>query len=244
MGVTKLQARLFLRNLLKIGITAQYVHDIGRQRITKYVSKKFEKNSTLSKQFNKEMHKIKELTKKMTSENEEIQKKKDIANSLERKENVHVKQECNQKSYSDDHNIPSNNVDASVVDEDTHVENRDSAELKNKFYVVNNILRSYRLTKLRSKYRCTALKSLALKEISKVAKKKGKSNAVSIEQIANNAMATSLYNSIKTNLTMQKPVRTGSGVNEVFGFMEVMQNGKKSVSNITYRFVYLADLHR
>ncbi|XP_034950383.1 general transcription factor 3C polypeptide 1 [Chelonus insularis] len=63
MGVTKLHARSTLKNLSKLGLIGTYMNDIGRQRLTKYVSKKFEKNSKISKQYHKEIHKMKELTK-------------------------------------------------------------------------------------------------------------------------------------------------------------------------------------
>lgn len=232
MGLTKLQARAFLRNLVKVGIIATYMNDMGRQRITKYVSKKFEERSKMSKQFNKEMYKIKELTKKITSEKEENR-----VNSREENKKVHIKQEDDQTSHLDNDKNPIN-VDASLVDKDTH-ENcvRVSAELKNKFYAVNSILRKYHL-KFRSKYKCTTSESLKMTSKTDTKEENLDVSSVSMQTIANNAKATSLYNSIKTNLTMQKPTRTGSGVNEVFGFMEVMQNSeKKNMYNITYRFV-------
>lgn len=227
MGFTKLQSRTFLRNLVKMGITATYMNDMGRQRITKYVSKKFEKSSRMSKDFNKEIHKIKELTKNITSENEENQRNK--ANLQQKNGEIHEKKEHYQSLNFDDQN--STNVDVTlVVDNDTQRNCvRNSAELKNKFCVVNSIFRRYKLLRFRSKYKCTSTKSLNMSiEV--------ENPSVSMEQIANNAEVTSLYNSIKTNLITQKPVR--SGVSEVFGFMELVKNvDKKNVSNITYRFV-------
>ncbi|XP_015124460.1 general transcription factor 3C polypeptide 1 [Diachasma alloeum] len=63
MGVTKLQSRTIFRNLAKMHVVGIYMNDMGRQRITKYVSKRFEKNSRISKQFKTEMTKMKALTK-------------------------------------------------------------------------------------------------------------------------------------------------------------------------------------
>ncbi|XP_011143807.1 general transcription factor 3C polypeptide 1 [Harpegnathos saltator] len=242
MGLTKLQSRAFLRNLVKIGIIATYMNDMGRQRITKYVSKKYEKRSTMSKQFNKEMYKIKELTKRITSETEVNQKVK--VNVHQESEKIQVKQENNQNIHSDNRDN-SSNVDASVDDTDTH-ENcvEDSAGLRNKFHVANSILRRYRLLKSRSRYKCTSSKSFILKVTSKAATKEEKSSPpISMQQIANNAKVTSLYNNIKTNLIMQRPVRSGNGVNEVFGFMEAVQNSnRKNTSNITYRLLRRANM--
>ncbi|XP_011313927.1 general transcription factor 3C polypeptide 1 [Fopius arisanus] len=69
MGLTKLQARTILRNLAKMNIVGTYMNDVGRQRMTKYVSKRFEKNSAISKQFKTEMIKMKALTKPQTLQN-------------------------------------------------------------------------------------------------------------------------------------------------------------------------------
>ncbi|XP_063986134.1 general transcription factor 3C polypeptide 1 [Diachasmimorpha longicaudata] len=63
MGVSKLQSRTIFRNLAKMQVVGIYMNDMGRQRITKYVSKRFEKNSKISKQFKTEMTKMKALTK-------------------------------------------------------------------------------------------------------------------------------------------------------------------------------------
>ncbi|XP_057333470.1 general transcription factor 3C polypeptide 1 [Microplitis mediator] len=63
MGMTKLQSRTILRNLSKLNVIGTYMDDSGRQRIGKFVSKKFEKGSTISKQFNSEIRKMKKLAK-------------------------------------------------------------------------------------------------------------------------------------------------------------------------------------
>ncbi|XP_014483912.1 PREDICTED: general transcription factor 3C polypeptide 1 [Dinoponera quadriceps] len=238
MGLNKLHSRTILKNLQRVGIVALYMNDIGRQRLTKYVSKKFEKNSTMSKQFNKEMRKIKELTKTMTNENEKNQQE---ANSQPNDEDADTRQEDVQKSHSDGHNSPTDD-DALITDKDAQEYCvTDIAELKRKFYVVNRILHRYRLTKAQSRYKCTTSKSSMLQMNSKIVAKEG--GSVSMQRIANNAMATSLYNSIKTNLTMQKPVRTESGVNEVYSFMDVVRNReKKNMSNITYRLLRRANM--
>jgi len=249
MGLTKLQSRSFLRNMVKSRIIATYMNDMGRQRITKYVSKKFEKSSKMSKQFNKEVHRIKELSKKITSKNEENLKNKATLQKENEKQSAIYEDEQTSKKSCSDYYIDKINTDASVIEDKTEernkcadANNRKEIELKNLFYVVNKILHKYQLSKFRSKYRYTMSKSLLMKikdsdTIAKEQKAKLDVLSMSMQQIINDAKATSFYNSIKTNLIAQKPIRTGKGISEVFGFMEVVENNKKKNSNITYRYV-------
>lgn len=227
-------------------IIATYMNDMGRQRITKYVSKKFEKSSNMSKQFNKEMHKIKQLTKMISESEENLNNKEDL--QAEKPNAKQEDDETNKKSHSD---ICVNQVDQSAVNEDketgqnknknntTHYI-RKAIELKNLFYTVNRILYKYRLAKCRSKYKCTSTQSLLIRTKEKVntnaeeQKVKSNSPSISIQQIANDAKATSLYNNIKMNLTAQKSRRAEKGVSEILGFKEVLQS---KTSNVTYRFV-------
>ncbi|XP_043286772.1 general transcription factor 3C polypeptide 1 [Venturia canescens] len=62
MGLPNLQARSIIRNLSKMNIIAMYMQDMGRQRVTKYVSRKFA-NGAHVEQFKREMSKMKNLTK-------------------------------------------------------------------------------------------------------------------------------------------------------------------------------------
>ncbi|XP_011876239.1 PREDICTED: uncharacterized protein LOC105566665 [Vollenhovia emeryi] len=219
MVITKSESRSFLRNMVKAGNIATYMNDIGRQLITKYVAKKFEKNSTMSKQFNKEVHKIKELTKKLTSKNEAT-----LQTENEQHPAVPEDDQTNQRQLCFDHNVDKMETNTVLNIDKSKEENkcvdancaRKETELKNLFYVVNRILRKYKLSKFRSKYRLTS-KSLLTKtskpDISaKEQKAKLDVSLTSMELIAADARATSFYNSIKTNLIAQKPVRTGKGV--------------------------------
>lgn len=240
MGLTKLQSRTFLRNMVKMGIIAKYMNDMGRQRITKYVSKKFEEGSKMSKQFNKEMHKIKELTKRITSEND--LKNKATLQVEDKKPSVNY--EDDQTSQKLDHQVNQANVNAPVVNK-SEEENNDidcikkDIELKN--YTINRIMHKYQLSIFKSKYKRTLHSSSVKMKNSNVNVKKQKVKPIvsSMQQIANDAKATSFYNSIKTNLTAQKLVHTEKGVNEVFGFMEAVQNSEKNTSNITYRYIQI-----
>ncbi|XP_018403119.1 PREDICTED: general transcription factor 3C polypeptide 1 [Cyphomyrmex costatus] len=259
MGLTKLQSRSFMRNVVKSGIAATYMNDVGRQRITKYVSKKYEENSKMSKQFNKEVHKIKELSMKITNKTKENLKNKTSLQAENEKYPV-IHDQTSKNSSSDHHIDKVDNVDAPVIDKDKILDKeedkyadencpRKETELKNLFYVVNRILHKYRLSKIRSKYRCTTSKSLLMRRKcldTNAKREKEKENFdnlnTSLQQIINDAKATSFYNSIKTNLIMQKPIRTAKGISEIFGFMEIVQNSEKRNSNITYRLLRRANL--
>ncbi|XP_011252958.2 general transcription factor 3C polypeptide 1 [Camponotus floridanus] len=266
MGLTKLQSRTFLRNMVKMGIIAKYMNDMGRQRITKYVSKKFEKGSKMSKQFNKEIHKIKELTKRITSDSDlknkatlQVEDEKSSINNDDKHDQtinndnkddqtINNDDKDDQTSQRSDHQVNQTNIDAPIVNE-SEEKNKDidcikkNIELKN--YTINRIMHKYQLSisKYKSKYKRTSQSLLVKMKNSNinVKKQKVKPNISSMQQIAN-AKATSFYNSIKTNLTAQKPVHTEKGVNEVFGFMEAVQNSEKNTSNITYRLLRRANM--
>lgn len=226
--------------MVKMGIIAKYMNDMGRQRITKYVSKKFEEGSKMSKQFNKEMHKIKELTKRITSEND----LKNKATLQVEDEKPPVNFEDDQTSQKLDQQVNQINVDASIVNKSEEKNKnidciKKNIELKN--YTINRIMHKYQLSIFKSKYKRTSHSlSVKMKNSNINAKKqKGKPTVSSMQQIANDAKATSFYNSIKTNLTAQKLVHTEKGANEVFGFMEAVQNSETNTSNITYRYIQI-----
>ncbi|XP_020291475.1 general transcription factor 3C polypeptide 1 isoform X2 [Pseudomyrmex gracilis] len=209
MGLTKLQSRSTLRNLMKSNIIATYMHDVGRQRITKYVSQKFEKNSNMSKQYNKEMHKIKDLlTEKAASEREN-------ENNLKIDEPLQVKNEIFEKpkdeSTNDQASCSNDRVDqidnaTPVVnedkdkdnDEDTRYNERKITELKSLFNTVNSILHKYRWSKFRSKYKCTSLRFTSRKiQNSKDDRKKDNicSSDASSERTLSNSTSTKPQNS-------------------------------------------------
>ncbi|XP_074101473.1 general transcription factor 3C polypeptide 1 [Cotesia typhae] len=68
MGMTKLQSRTILRNLSKLNVIGTYMDFSGRQRVSKFVSKKYEKRSRISKQFNSEIRKMNKLRKETLNE--------------------------------------------------------------------------------------------------------------------------------------------------------------------------------
>ncbi|XP_076161731.1 general transcription factor 3C polypeptide 1 isoform X2 [Ptiloglossa arizonensis] len=242
MGLTKLQSRTVLRNIVKRNIVATYMNDMGRQRLTKYVSKRFEKSSKLSKQFQKEMHKIKELTKQIVTENESPEKsiiikqeKEDtiISNNSKNVEEVKISDatnDCNENNYvkiEEKSNLP-------------------TIQIEKTFFVVNRILYKYHLTKCRNKYKRT-FSNFQSRKIEKVQVKEENTNSnnvsLQISELSRNEKAAAAYKNIKVDLTVLTPINTDKSENEVFGFMENVQNSeKKNISNITYRLLRRANM--
>ncbi|CAL7934994.1 unnamed protein product [Xylocopa violacea] len=226
MGLTKLQSRTILRNVVKANIVATYMNDMGRQRLAKYVSKKYEKGSELSKQFKKEMHKIKELTKQIATESDNLEKSRMI-----------IKQENN----TDDDDKETVEV-ATVKEEDSNIV---TVELQKLFYVVNRILYKYRITKQPNRYKRTFSNYLSGK-INEVHKKeetlRPSSILLQISELSKNEKAAAASKNIKVELTVLKSTNEGKPENEEYGFMEGVQNEKKFGTNITYRLLRRANM--
>ncbi|XP_014614359.1 PREDICTED: general transcription factor 3C polypeptide 1 [Polistes canadensis] len=261
MGLTKLQCRTILRNLVKMDIVATYMNDAGRQRVTKYVSKKFEANSTMSMQFKKEMNRIKELTKHISNKKNEVIPKQEDLQEKESSEvsdfYTHLIKTIEKLNY---HVIIDNKTKKhSDVGEQEPFINTD--KLRSVFRIVSKIFWKYRITKSRTRYKCTFLnvsrKIVNLKLLTNERQKeKSIQNGRNIgntsdsfedstvtSTISNNIKDVSMYKSIETNLVTQNPIRGGKPINEIFGLMEDVENSKKkSVSNITYRLLKRANM--
>ncbi|KZC03777.1 General transcription factor 3C polypeptide 1 [Dufourea novaeangliae] len=240
MGLTKLQARTILRNLVKRNIVATYMNDIGRQRLTKYVSKRFEKGSMLSKQFKTEMHKIKELTKQMT-ENDDSNKNVTI---IQEKEDIINDQEKNVIEVSESITVNENHENSCVEAEEKS--NTPVIEIQKTFYVVSRILYKYRLTKRPNKYKRTFL-SYRNNHIQ--AKEKNTNANDTLPQITDtskNENTAATYKNIGVDLTILSPIKAHKSDNEVFGFMENVQNSEKKnfthLPHITYRLLRRANM--
>ncbi|XP_076652647.1 general transcription factor 3C polypeptide 1 [Halictus rubicundus] len=230
MGLTKLQSRTVLRNIVKQGIVATYMNDIGRQRLTKYVSKKFEKNSMLSKQFNTEMHKIKELTKQIIAENDDSSKKAAVNDKPNDTTVQNI--EASESAVTNENNKP-----------DQERSNESIIDMQNSFRAVNKILYKYNITKLPNRYKRT---SLGLKHTAPD-RKASLNNTVAITDVTEVAMsekAAATYKNMKVSFNVLAPVKTRKSSTEVFGFMENVQNSEKRTSNnhITYRLLRRANM--
>ncbi|XP_066593076.1 general transcription factor 3C polypeptide 1 [Prorops nasuta] len=223
LGLTKLQSRTFMRNLTKAKIVATFMNDVGRQRLTKYVSKKFEKNSEMSKRFETEMHKIKELTKTIINNNDSIRNQQFVMETFEAEsnENNNKNEEFQEKSITS------------------------PSELNTKFSTINRILHKYNISKYR-KYKCTSFNFLKRRISEEQSKKYGnnkESSTSSKIQLVNNMKTIKLFNNVKANLVAQKPINTGKQVNDIFGFMEdVHMSETRDVSTITYRLLKRANM--
>ncbi|KAK9307680.1 hypothetical protein QLX08_002085 [Tetragonisca angustula] len=234
MGLTKLQSRTILRNIVKTNIVATYMNDIGRQRLTKYVSKKYEKASKLSKQFKKEIHKIKELTKQIAIESDGLEKTKTIKeNTVIDDEKESVREVLKSDIVSKDHFLQKKS-------------NTEKVELQKMFNIVNRILYKYRITKRPNRYKCTLSNYLSDK-INKVQVKEKNSYSNNmlqqISELSKNEKAVAAYKNIKVDITVLRLTNEEKSENEVYGFMEDVQNSeKKNVTNITYRLLRRANM--
>ena len=132
MGLPKLQSRIIFRNLAKSNIVAMYMNDMGRQRVTKYVSRKYEHYSKMSKQLKREMVKMQRLTEP------------DVKIEV-------VGEKCKQ-SEADSMNIDANASECSAVDETKQTEDRNRQIV---FDATNRILVQYKLTGCRKAYKRT-----------------------------------------------------------------------------------------
>ncbi|XP_076636938.1 general transcription factor 3C polypeptide 1 [Colletes latitarsis] len=240
MGLTKLQSRTILRNIVKRDIVATYMNDIGRQRLTKYVSKRLEEDSKLSKQFQEEMHKIKELTKQIVTENDGLQKS--MTAKQEKESTVIKDQEKNVQVTKS--NVTSEGTENNCVRmEEASISS--TTDIEATFYAVNRILYKYHLTKCRHKYKRTFSNFQSIK-INKVQAKEENTNSnilFKISELSRNERAAAAYKNIKVNLTVLTPTDEVKSENEVFGFMENVQNSeKKNMSNITYRLLRRANM--
>ncbi|XP_076762945.1 general transcription factor 3C polypeptide 1 [Xylocopa sonorina] len=242
MGLTKLQSRTILRNVVKANIVATYMNDMGRQRLAKYVSKKYEKGSKLSKQFKKEMHKIKELTKQIATESDNLEKSRMIIkqenSNNDDKETVEVATKPNIINNNDNEEVN----DIVEKEEDSKVA---TVELQKLFHIVNRVLYKYRITKRANRYKRTFSNYLSEK-INEVHKKeetlRPSSILLQISELSKNEKAAAASKNIKVELTVLESTNDGKSENEGYGFMEGVQNEKKFGTNITYRLLRRANM--
>ncbi|KAG7208455.1 hypothetical protein KM043_014681 [Ampulex compressa] len=242
MGVTKLQSRTLLRNMVKANIVATYMNDIGRQRLAKFVAKKFEKGSKLSKQFKTEMHKIKQFRDEAESDplkNKTPSVQKDDKNDT---------QPCD---INDVDQSIQNSEELIIQEEDISPNANEKCinpELNKIFEMVNKILRKYRLTRHCIKYKRTGntLNIISMKNLTKKTRVQVNQKVEVLPaalETSNNEEAVSLYKNIKTVLVTQKPLTTGKGVDEALGLMDDVRNiEKKNIANVTYRLLRRANM--
>ncbi|XP_012153954.1 general transcription factor 3C polypeptide 1 isoform X2 [Megachile rotundata] len=246
MGLTKLQSRTILRSLVKTNIVATYMNDFGRQRVTKYVSKKYEKGSKLSKQFKKEMHKIKEFKKQIPTETDDVEESKIIKNinpEQEEKINTNDQKENIQQTKS---NAVCEVIDINCNAQAEERSNVTAVELQKVFYVVNRILYKYRIIKRPNRYKQTCSKHVS-STVSRVEVKEKDINSdnltLGMSELSKKQKSATAYKNIKVDLTVLTTASTAKSENEIFGFIEDVQNcEKKNFTNITYRLLKRANM--
>ena len=218
LGMTKLHTRTILRNLVKTKIVATYMKDVGKQRVTKYISKKFANSSEISKQIEQEMDKMKEFNR--TSQEEHIE-------SIPPNVPIEVPNEV----------VYPMNEDIVVTNE---LENQEVRRDEQLFSCVNKILCKYRTVKSRARYRYTALNLSQLhataffQRIPKrmLLQNDGGSNFVSYDGNA--------IKDVKIKLVCSRPQNVGRTKTQVTGFLENLK--KSDTKNVTYRLLKRANL--
>lgn len=227
LGVTKLISRTLVRNLVKTNVVSTYVEDIGRQRTTKYVSKKLDDKNTYKKRMEDEITKIKEYSRSLKiekcSDNEPV---------------VDDVQNCNESIIETSSHVETENpVIEDVVSND---------ERRYIFNKTNFILKKYKLLK-KKRYFYTSLKNRGATTINgkklNVMKKFRKKNH-EINNINKNTdiFESDFYKTIESTLKVQKPkCKKKSKKNAVTGIMEDLSNYAVP-SNISYRLIRRANM--
>ncbi|XP_012286729.1 general transcription factor 3C polypeptide 1 isoform X2 [Orussus abietinus] len=244
LGITKLHSRTILRNLSKSNIVASYMKDEGRQRLTRYISKLYEKNSSIRKLLHEEVSKIKELTKKVEPEDTEM-----ISHDL----NI---------SYSQKTISPTNMVNSEGEKgsfpvkcdlQDNDFEQRVKTQQQT-FSVVRRILRRYRMNFLQNKYRLTGCNlSRYFKKVSEnstdlqpsdfVSVNLKSGNNVSYNDAAGSVKSVPTIDSVEMKANIFQLDTEGRLENSVIRRLEQLQTDRnKKTPSITYRLLKRANI--
>jgi hypothetical protein len=239
LGLTKLISRTLVRNLVKTKVVSTYLDDIGRQRTTKFVSKKFDAKSSVKKQFELEISKIKEYSRLMKSK--KIEEKLHIFSNNEKKIEYNMIDKKNStKSVSIVKDLTKNDLG--------------SCNFNNqRFIKVNHILWKYKL--FQNRYRYTSSRKDYITEKlenprkglndKQIHKNNGLNNMEIIENNLNiNIIHSDFYKTIETKLIVQKPeCKKKSQKIAVVGFLKNVQNcDNNKQSSISYRLLRRANL--
>lgn len=234
LGMTKLHTRTILRNLVKTKIVATYMNDVGKQRVTKYISKKFEHSSEMSKQLAQEMNKMKEFNRSS------LEEKNDCPPPIALEE------------------IPQEII--YPLDNEVHIENElpDYQVRKDEqlFACVNKIFSKYKKLRSRAPFRYTFLNLSQLRattfwnESETIECPDGQSNQMQIDQMqieqmpidqmqTNPVQNSNVFKDVKTKIVSSRP-QTGKRKTQVIGFLENLKNSNKK--NVTYRLLKRANI--
>lgn len=247
-GATRLQSRSMLRNLVKTNTITTQMSDIGRQRVTKYVSRKFEKSSELNKQFKEEIDKIKEFTRTM-KKGPSKKKNKNDEDKVIREEKFTIqpppvpvtqvvdpldisrKRKPNETNSEDNFRqietitVEETNPEEYVVLDSEAPEQEVESEpvhMDNSIYV--NVTMNTNENDL-------------VEEVQEVVMENG------ILKKKNSRLNKSVYDKIEVKMVVQKPMKIEKDNSAVVGFMEELKtHGEKQTPSITYRLLKRANL--
>ena len=217
LGMTKLHTRTILRNLAKTRIVATYMNDVGKQRVTKYISKKFEHSSEMSKQLEHEMDKMKEFNR--TSREEQIE-------ILPPNVPIEVPIEV----------IYPMHKEVMVTNELEHEEVRRDEGL---FPSVNRILKKYKVLKSRARFKYTALNLSQLHATAFWNPSQTQAGLIQNPESQHIPIEKTPIKDVKVKLVCSKP-QSLSKSKTVTGFLENLKNREKK--NVTYRLLKRANL--
>ncbi|XP_058798386.1 general transcription factor 3C polypeptide 1 [Phymastichus coffea] len=234
MGFPKLIGRAILRNLDKSKIVSSYVDDVGRQRTKKFVSKKFESQNFRKKQLENEIIKIKKNIDSVVGE-----KRKP---SITRGKESEVTKVVIQHGLESNENILLANIDS----KNENAINKNNQDLLSR---ANSILRKYKITKTRNKYKYTSLtnikKTLGInyKCNEKLPLNENNSTNTIKSQQTEGIHESDFYKMIETNVIIQKPeCKKKSSKVAVVGFMKDVQDSDNLQSTVSYRLIRRANL--
>lgn len=209
-----------LRNLVKSNAVNSFMVDVGRQRCTMFVSRKFEKKNELTQQFQEELEKMKDLTKAIMSSRKKGKKKNVDLEMAPAPTEAEV--DLRFTEFVDPDNLASD-------DEATQAAEREVD--KRSLEVASKILRKYKLTKYDRGYKRTFLN---LKE------QNGFDGLQDAEEEETEVRKSTMFDNIEVSLTAMKPVSTGKTIS---GFIdELKRNGEQSAPGVSYRLLARANV--
>ncbi|XP_014204050.1 general transcription factor 3C polypeptide 1 isoform X2 [Copidosoma floridanum] len=232
LGLTKLISRTIVRNLVKTKVVSTYIDDIGRQRTTKFVSRKWDEKNTYKKQMEEEISKIKEYSRSVQiDKNKEVSNDSAVHHCGQNIQEVIEETPEIQPPTSETSNLPINGF-------------LDNFQLQ-LFSTVNRILKKYELFNQKNRYKytssenCSKLSSVRYK---RMIDRKNQCYGPSSSTEKPNIVESDFYKMIETKLVVQKPeCKKKSQKVAVVGFMENLDNTDISL-NVSYRLIHRANM--
>lgn len=257
LGMTKLHTRTILRNLVKTRIVATYMNDVGKQRVTKYIAKKFEYSSEMSKQLIQEMDKMKEFNRSSQEEKNNDQSPPPpplLPPPPPVQVNLQMIPLVNPPVIEPTIlplEIPEDEIQPMDTNEDVHIadelQNYQVQRDEQLFASVNKIFAKYKNLRSRTAYRYTHLNLAQLRATTFWNENEGNFESQDTQNdnetpISNQSGAilsqhSSVFKDVKTKIVASCG---GKKKNQVTGFLENFKNSNQK--NVTYRLLKRANL--